>query len=160
MDGLGVGTAAAGATFVFALELLDDLVDDLHTRRSDVRVDGRELRGLRFEVGKRREDLACRHETALAHTREERGDVARSDGIRCSRFHRRDGMHRRERDLRVRSIDVRMGFGHHGVLLLRRARDPRYQLFSRLLRGAPLALRPPADELVEQDLHRRGTLVT
>ncbi len=131
--------------------------------RADVRVDGRELRGLRFEIGQRGEDLTGRDEATLANTGEQRGNVVGhgTDGI-VGRVDTpgRDRVHRCERSLRLRSVDIRIGFGHHGVLLLRHARDPRYQLSGCLFRSLPLALGPTADEFVEQDLHRRGTVVT
>jgi len=52
---LGRCLTAPGATFVFAAELLFDLVDDLDAARVDAGVDRRQLGRLRFELRERRQ---------------------------------------------------------------------------------------------------------
>ena len=53
------------ALLIFELELGADLVLDLHTLRFDAGVDRLQLRGLRFEIGKRGEHFARRGEPTL-----------------------------------------------------------------------------------------------
>src|SRR5262249_23089601 len=53
------------APLVLALELLRDLVDDLHTARADARVDRGELGGLGLETRKRSADLTGGDEPAF-----------------------------------------------------------------------------------------------
>ncbi len=68
-------TIAARALRVFALELLDDLVDDFDLAIAEALVDRCELCRLRFERVQRGEDLSRGDVAAVRDTRDERVDV-------------------------------------------------------------------------------------
>ncbi len=69
------GDSSFAALLILELELLADLVHDLHAARLDALVDRRQFRGFGLEVRERGEHLARCDEAALAAPRDELGNM-------------------------------------------------------------------------------------